>query len=384
MGKEQPLRQLLVATRDYWDRPDTRPVVRQNFEKTINCRTPILGAEIYASETEEKLVYHTCKSRSCPSCGYRATLLWQREQWAALPDIPYAGLVFTMPSVLWPIFRQNRHLLHDLPAIGAAVLRHWAKSKYGVRLLIMVVPHTFGGYLNFNSHLHILVSASGLKEAEGQWTSPVCFDEDEIMEMWRDSVITYLRAALRAHVLNSEGDGAELERVLTAEYKRPRWIIHIRKSMSKRHFLRYAARYARRPPIAQSRILSVSDREVEFSTKDKRLKRWVTITRSSKEFVTDLAEHVPDHYRHVIRYFGLLAPRAKSRTSAAVFALVGQNKCPRPKRLSWRASLQKYFGVDPLIDSHGQPMHWVRRQGLFIPRKTADDTWFLQILKGGS
>jgi len=118
-----------------------------------------------------------------------------------------------------------------------------------------------------------------------------------------------------------------------------------------------------RPPIAQSRILSVSDREVEFSTKDKRLKRWVTIKRSGREFVGDLAEHVPDPYRHVNHYFGLLAPRAKNRTSTAVFTLVGQNKRPRPRRLSWRASRQKYFGVDPLIDSHGERMHWVRRQG---------------------
>ena len=37
----------------------------------------------------------------------------------------------------------------------------WAKDRYGVRVLIMVVQHTFGRRLNFNSHLHILVSAGG-------------------------------------------------------------------------------------------------------------------------------------------------------------------------------------------------------------------------------
>ena len=60
-----------------------------------------------------------------------------------------------------------------------------------------------------------------------------------------------------------------------------------------------------------------------------------------------------------MRYFGLLAPRARNRTSAAVFALVGQDKCPRPRRLSWQASLRKYFGVDTFIDNHGQSMHWL-------------------------
>jgi hypothetical protein len=29
--------------------------------------------------------------------------------------------------------------------------------------------------------------------------------------------------------------------------------------------------------------------------------------------------------------------------------------------LSWRNALLKYFGVDPLVDSRGRSMHWVRR-----------------------
>jgi Transposase zinc-binding domain len=151
--------ELMRSLPPYWDRPEVRPAVRENFAKLIDCRSPALGGEVFASETEEKLVYHTCKSRSCPSCGQRATLLWQRDQWSALPDIPYTGIGFTMPKLLWPIFRQNRHLLHDLPALAAAVLQQWLKTEYGVRVLVLVVPHTFGRHLNFNVHLHIMVSA---------------------------------------------------------------------------------------------------------------------------------------------------------------------------------------------------------------------------------
>jgi Transposase zinc-binding domain len=131
MHNRQPPKQILIATRAHWDRPQVRSAVRENFDKIINCRTPALGAEVLASETEEKLVYHTCKSRSWPSCGQRATLLWQREQWSALPDIPYTGIGLTMPDVLWPIFRQNRQLLHDLPALAAAVIQHLGRAPLG-------------------------------------------------------------------------------------------------------------------------------------------------------------------------------------------------------------------------------------------------------------
>ncbi|MGA8764904.1 MAG: transposase [Candidatus Sulfotelmatobacter sp.] len=266
-----------------------------------------------------------------------------------------------MPSILWPIFKQNRHLLHDLPTLGASVIEHWMKTKYGVRVIIMVIQHTFGGHLNFNCHLHILVSAGGLQESEGRWIALLNFNKETLMRMWRDAVITYLCEALKMQVLQSERDHKDLMRVFQDEYKRPRWIIYLRASMSKKHFLQYAARYARRPPIAQSRLLQVTDGKVEFWTKDKKQQRTVTTWHSLQDFVVLLAEHILDRYRHAIRYFGLLAPRAKSVTSEALFALVGQGRCARPKRLSWQRSLQKYFDIDPLIDSYGRSMRWARR-----------------------
>jgi Putative transposase/Transposase zinc-binding domain len=360
MYNRQSLKQILLATRGHWDRPEIRPAVRENFDKMINCRTPALGAEVFASETEEKLVYHTCKSRSCPSCGQRATLLWQREQWIALPDIPYAGIGFTMPHVLWPIFRQNRQLLHDLPALAAAVIQQWVKIRYDVRVFILVVPHTFGRHLNFNAHLHVMVSAGGLKESEGRWITPLRFDRRPLMHMWRYAVITYLRTALKKGLLASETSTEELRLFLKTQYERW-WNIYVDPIRSKWHFLRYVARYVRRPPIAQHRFTEITDREVGFLTKDLKEKRVVTTHYWIKEFVDALAAHVPDRYRHQMRYFGLLAPGTKRMTSAALFVLLGQKKRPRPRRLSWRHSLRKYFGVDPLVDGRSQTMQWIGR-----------------------
>ena len=50
---------------------------------------------------------------------------------------------------------------------------------------------------------------------------------------------------------------AKVQRELTRSYERPSgWIIHLDKIVSKSHFLRYAARYVRRPPIAKWRLLT--------------------------------------------------------------------------------------------------------------------------------
>jgi hypothetical protein len=74
-----------------------------------------------------------------------------------------------------------------------------------------------------------------------------------------------------------------------------------------------------------------------------------------------MAEHVPDRYRHSMRYFGLLSPRAKSDNSEAVFQSLGQRKRARPQRISWRNSLIRNFQTDPLRDTKGEPVRWIRR-----------------------
>jgi hypothetical protein len=168
---DHPIKQILLDAREYWDHPGTLWNIRENFLKIIRCGTIALGAEIYASSTESKLVYHTYKSRFCTSCGQRATEEWKEDLKATLPDVPYVEITLTMPAQFWPIIQENRHLLHGMPAMGAESIKLWAKARHGVRVILMVVQHTFGGLLNFYPHLHVLVSVGGLREAEGRWIS---------------------------------------------------------------------------------------------------------------------------------------------------------------------------------------------------------------------
>ncbi len=304
---EHRLRQILELARDHWDTPTEREAVRANFRKVCACRTSALGGEVYASGAEEKVFYHTCKSRCCPSCGNRGTQLWQRERWATLPDIPFVGVVLTMPDVFWPIFQAHRHLQHDLPVLGAAVLQQYAWNRYRVRLHIVVVQHTFGGRLNYHPHLHIMVSAGGLDQYEGTWVQSIEFDREQIMELWRLAVTSYLWKANREGLLRSPAVPAEFSDLVLGQIQR-RWNIHITRQMTKQHFLGYAGRYIRRLPISQKRILSVTREQVVYQSKDTR-----------------------------------------------------QEQRTRPRRLSWRSSLLRRFQVDPLRDSRGQTMSWIRR-----------------------
>jgi hypothetical protein len=221
MSRRHPLKELLSQTIADWDHPGTPQNVRDNFWKIIKCGTPMLGAEVYASATEQKIVYHTCKSRFCPSCGSRAASVWQEELETVLPQVPHVEINLTMPKAFWSILEQNRHLLGDVPALGAAAIQFWAKATYSANVILMVVQQTYGGFLNFYPHLHTLVSAGGFVESRGQWIPSLQFGKEqhqrELMLAWRFAVLAFFNEAIKGGVLKS--DRAEVRNILEKEVR---------------------------------------------------------------------------------------------------------------------------------------------------------------------
>lgn len=264
-----------------------------------------------------------------------------------------------MPNVLWPIFRRNRHLLRDLPALGAEVIQQVSRQRTNTSRLIVVFPHTFGRHLNFNCHLHVLVSAGGLDYTTGSWTRDAQLHREATMRMWRYAVTEYLRRAVAAGLLDGQS-GSDLVAVLELQVGR-RWIIDVKQFQTKAHVLRYAGRYARKPPLAQHRLKNFDWDFVTFRTKDTRTKQQVHTTRPTREFLGLLADHLPDKGRHNVRYFGLLAPRSYHVGLRATFESLGQRPRQKPIRTPWASSLERFQGTNPLRDSLGRQMAWAGR-----------------------
>jgi Putative transposase/Transposase zinc-binding domain len=360
MTCHDPLKEILSRTRPHWDGDTTRPAARWAFGKALQCRTAELGAEVYASENQQLTVYHTCKSRPCSSCGCRATMQWQRERWAALPDVSYKGITFTMPDVLWPFFRDNPRLATALPALAATVLETQMSARHGLRVGVMAVLHTFNGKLEFNSHVHTMVTAGGLYGSSDTWVSRAYYNCARLTKVWRKAVIALLRAARRAGQLRTKMTAAQVDEMLMQQEKRW-WSVKIQSFKSKGHFLKYAGRYVRRPPIAQRRIIYIGERTVRFWYTDKKLRRRAYAECSLEEFIDRWAQHIPERYQHAARSFGLFAPRAFGQISAAIFVILRQERRPRPKPRPWAESIERDFGHDPLLDYTGKRMKWIRR-----------------------
>ena len=260
----------------------------------------------------------------------------------------------------WSLFEQNRALANALPALAAAILESWIKAKHGLRVGAIAILHTFNGRLEFNSHVHTMVTAGGLHVSTGEWVPSVFWDRGQLTKLWRNAVIKLIRSGHMAGRLRTEMSCEQLEAMLTHWADRW-WSVKVQSFKSREHFLRYVGRYVRRPPIAQRRITSIREGSVTFWVKDKKLRRRVELRCSVEEFINSWIQHIPAHYKHSMRYFGLFAPRAVNQNISAIFAVIGQVRGPRPKRRRWADSIMRDFGWNPLLDRDGNRMHWIRR-----------------------
>lgn len=370
MPRNDSLTTFLRDTIAYWDHPGTPVNVRENLWKILRCGTPILGGDVYASPTEMRIVYYTCKSRFCPSCGARTSQLWEGDLDATIPRVPYREVNFTMPRVFWLIFEQNRELLNELPAVGARAIAYWVKGEHNARVILMVVQQTYGGFLNFYPHLHCLVSAGGLNENRLEWIPDLRLAEKQqkhgLMLAWRFALISFVHAAIRANKLRSPLSRDELNQILQRESQRA-WNVYVGHQVSKLKVIAHIGRYIRRPPIVQRRFKRLDDDRVTYEAKDTRNHRLTPVTHTNQEFLNLLLPHVVDRYRNSMRYFGLLAPRSKAQLSV-VFDLLRQKQKPKPVRLPWALSLQATFGRNPLMGQDGVFLHKI---GYLAPASSA-------------
>jgi len=205
-----------------------------------------------------------------------------------------------------------------------------------------------------------MVTAGGLCRLSGSWVPSIFHRRQRLLESWPKAVIKLLRAALRADQLISSMPSSQIESILQEQEIRW-WSIKIQPFKSKEHFLRYAGRYLRRPPIAQRRIMQVGDQTVTFWYKDKKLGRQAYVRISLEEFVERWSRHIPDRYQHAVRSFGVFAPRAAGQSFDAIFVVLGQERRPIPKPRRWANSIMRDFRTDPLLDSKGKRMTWARR-----------------------
>jgi len=363
-----------------------------NIWKVMNCREPDgLGFATFACPDhpcEICIVPRSCKSRFCSVCAKVQSDKWVADINQSFPNCPYFHVTFTVPSQFRTLLFEKRELLNAVFLASTETLLSFCKEQ-GFLPAITAVLHTFGSDLKRHVHIHIILSAGGLKlsgKAERytrfkerqkrdpkakmkkvtvltenpEWVSWTKFPYKMLRKRYQALLIKSLKEQITKNLNSDNPDeglmifsGSILTKAffddLKKEYKDGFYVHISEERIDLKQTAAYIGRYARRPPISELRIKNYTGDYVTYEFKDyKNNGSKVLHTLKTFEFINRLVRHIPPHYFNVIRHYGLLASRVKSIYNKMTDKLLGKIPNIKPP-LNWRERQKEFQGEDPLL-----------------------------------
>lgn len=338
-----------------------RSAVHDNVWKVLHCKTLWLGLQVYQCEDHEKevrLVPCTCKSRFCPSCGYKANLIWlNRLLQKALP-CDHQHLVFTLTYELRELAKDNRRLIFNLMARTLwKTIKQFLKKHKDLDYLpgAIGILHTFGKGLKWHVHYHVMITAGGLKK--GRWVRNEYLNEEYLKKAWKAKMLAGLRKLYRSgQLVNATGRhlGQTFEQLLSEIYHKD-WYVWIDRVKGDGTFaFLYLGRYAKRACIAQKGIIQYQKGKLVVWKERSKIPMpdHCAYRATPKEFLDLLIPHIPNRYEHQVHYFGLYSSRQKNTFYAKALKILNRKalvkKLKEKMLFTFQKLMQWVHGFNPL------------------------------------
>jgi len=284
------------------------------------CRTAALGIDYYSCPQcgEVSEVRHNCKNRFCPTCSWLDTVKWSERIKSQMLNIPHRHVVFTLPHKLIPLIKDNARAIYNiLGRASAGTLKNWILKKYGIKIGIISVLHTFGEKKNLHVHIHMLVSwggidikTGGLAKIESNYANYNhlqkkfrCLFEDELIQMFDKGKLNH-----------NFKDRIEFMRYIK-QINNNNWQIHLEPPMKTLvEVIRYIARYSKRACLSESKITNIDGEYLSFRHKDYKDRVEANNPKSQakekelrlhyRQFFPLLLQHVPLPNFRIVKYYG--------------------------------------------------------------------------------
>lgn len=303
------------------------------------CRTESLGWHLMQCDNDgchdRTMVYHSCRNRHCPQCGFARQESWIESRMEELLPCNYFHVVFTLPHELNVLCLANRKFFYDLLFRASSETIKAFCGRAGSKTSGMIaVLHTWGQQLSFHPHVHLLVSGGGTDKA-GRFSTLAkangyyLFSAKAMRSVYRSIVLKALYEAIQGKELVVPESQMMLMTSLLKDLKEKEWIVYAKRPFAgPSQVIAYLGRYTHRVAISNHRIEKITDREVMFWYKDYadggKRKRMVL---SKEEFLRRFVQHIlPPRYMK-IRSYGLFGNYNRKRRLTAIRE---QNKFPNP------------------------------------------------------
>jgi Putative transposase/Transposase zinc-binding domain len=294
-----------------------------------HCRTPLMGGHVAECSAcgAEHLLYHSCRHRACPRCGYDATTRWIAQQRDLLLPVAYFHVVFTLPAELRRLVRTHQETLLSVlfQAAFESLARLCADPHYlGGQIGALAVLHTWTRTLEWHPHIHMLVPGGALAPDGRTWlpTPPgrkhYLVPVRALAKLFRGRFLHLARRAL-PHVTFPEIPWGKS------------WVVFAKPTVQGvEKVLDYLGRYVHRTALSENAILGCDDDSVTFRYRHSGDQGPRTMTLPAHEFLRRFLQHVPPKGFHRIRTFGLLHPAHRTTLRRLQLLLAPRTAAPAP------------------------------------------------------
>ena len=310
------------------------PNQNKAMEAIEKCRTGELGAheDVCDECGYTKISYNSCRNRHCPKCQSIAREKWIHNREYEILNVKYFHVVFTIPSEIYLITKQNETKVYNILFKAAAeTMQELAESKkyLGAEIGFMEVLHTWGQTMVYHPHIHAIVPAGGIDKM-GKWKNSkkkFFIPVKVLSRKFRGKFLNYLKQEkIEYYGKNKELENKQNYEELMAKLYNKEWIVYCKEPFKDaRNVIRYLGRYTHRVAISNSRIIKEEGGKVTFKYRDyKDNKKEKEITIEAEEFIRRFLLHILPPRFMKIRHYGLLGNRNKKTKLAECKKLTKQ------------------------------------------------------------
>jgi len=257
-----------------------------------------------------------------------------------------------MPSELWDLFWLNRDLFNQITKLAADCVITIA-GKFDVVPAVFTALHTFGRDLKRNVHVHLSTTRIGLHKNLKK-TKKLFFKQHLLMKMWKHRVIKLFKSynIILPYSLAVQFNNAYTFNDLLNYLYHKNWMVFCQKASSNHYAnVNYLGRYVKRPPIADSKLEHYDGNNVIFKYLDHKTNQYLESSFSVFDFIARLIQHIPDVNFRMIRYYGVLANRVRSKLLPILYRFLGQTEKGQLILPSYSSLIYSNFNLNPFICS---------------------------------
>jgi endogenous inhibitor of DNA gyrase (YacG/DUF329 family) len=330
-----------------------RSYVKQVIYRFLDCGVLHNGFARVKCETcgHEYLLGFSCKRRHfCPSCHQKRVVEfgeWLCEE--VLKAIPHRHFVFSIPKILRRYFLYDRKLLSELSRCAWKTLKEFFQEvvpEEGAVPGAVIAIHTFGDFLGWHPHLHILCTDGcfyGNPAAAGFRVAPL-FELKHLEAIFRQKVFT---------MLLSKGKITQdlVDKLMNWRHSGFNVFSGSRIQPGDETAMENLARYIIRASFSQERMSYIpKESEVIYRSKDGKEEK----VFDPLEWLAAMCSHVPNKGEQMVRYYGYYSnvsrgKRKKEDNDELIPSILEPDGSSKAFRKNWARLIQKIYEVDPLI-----------------------------------